>query len=132
MKRLLLVTAVLEAGAGLALLAVPRAAVMLLLAAPLETSAATTLGRVAGAALLALGVANGLARFDDQSRATRGLVIAMLIYNLGAASILGTAGILSPPVGILLWPGVGLHAVMAIWCVACSLKTPADKKKDRR
>ena len=58
MKLLLLVTAVIEAGAGVTLLVFPSGCVLLLLGAPLEAAAAVTLGRMAGAALLALGVAN--------------------------------------------------------------------------
>ena len=126
-KLLLIVTAVLEAGVGVALLAFPSATVVLLLATPLEASAAVTLGRVAGAALLALGVANWLVQFDERSDAARALVVAMVVYNLGAVAILGTAGILSQPVGIALWPGVVVHLAMAVWCVLCLLKTPRKK-----
>lgn len=127
MKYLLLVTAIVEAAAGVALLVFPSGCVLLLLGVPLEESAAVTLGRVAGAALLALGAANWFARFDEQSLAARGLVGAMVVYNLGAALILGTAGILSQPVGILLWPGVVLHAGMADWCVICLLRNRRPK-----
>jgi hypothetical protein len=130
-KLLLIVTALLEAGVGVALLAFPSATVLLLLAAPLEASAAVTLGRVAGAALLALGVANWLAQFDERSDAARGLVVAMVVYNLGAVAILGTAGILSQPVGIALWPGVAVHAAMAVWCVLCLLRTPWKKARQQ-
>lgn len=122
MKHLLIVTAVLEAGAGVALACCPSAAVVLLLGAPLETSAAVTLGRVAGAALLALGVASWLARCDSRSRAARGVVGAMVLYNLGAVVILGAAGIRSQPVGVALWPAVVLHAGMTVWCVTSLLK----------
>ena len=55
MKRLLRLTAVIEVPTGLALMAVPAVVVQLLLGSPLDTSGATTLGRVARVALLALG-----------------------------------------------------------------------------
>src|ERR1039458_8973894 len=97
-------TAVIEAGAGLALLCFPSVTVSLLLGAPLETPAALTVARVGGAALLTLGVAFWLARGDTQSRAARGLVAAMVLYNLGVAIILGAAGIRSQPVGGQLGP----------------------------
>jgi hypothetical protein len=116
-------TAVIEAGAGVALLSFPSAAVALLLGGPLETPDALTLARVAGAALLTLGVAFWLARGDTQSRAARGLVTAMVLYNLGAVLILGAAGIRSQPVGIVLWPAVVLHGAMTIWCIM-SLRYP--------
>jgi hypothetical protein len=123
MKALLIATALLELGAGVTLLAVPSAAVTLLLGSPLTTSAAVTLGRVAGAALFALGIACWLAQHDRKSCAARGLVSAMVLYNLGATIILGAAGIGSQPVGVALWPAVVLHASMTAWCVTNLLKT---------
>ena len=124
MKRLLIVTAIIELGVGLALLCFPSATVTFLLGSGLDTPAAVALGRVAGAALSALGVASWLAHYDAQSCAARGLVSAMVLYNLGAVIILSAAGIRSQPVGIALWPAVVLHAVMAIWCVASLLRKP--------
>jgi hypothetical protein len=117
MSRLLTITAAIEAGTGLGLLIVPAVVVWLLLAAPLETVAATTLGRVGGAGLLTLGVACWIARRDTQSRAGRGLVAAMVLYNVGAVLILALAGIASQPVGVFLWPAVLLHIAMTVWCV---------------
>jgi len=109
---------VIEAGAGLALLFLPTTAVDLLLGAPLEGPAALAAARVAGVALLTLGVAFWLARGDTQSRAARGLVEALVIYNIGVALILGAAGFRSQPAGVVLWPAaVVLHAAMAIWCI---------------
>jgi len=89
---------------------------MLLIGQPLTASAAVTVARVAGVALFALGAANWLARDDAHSRAARGLVAAMLFYNLGAALILGAAGTFSQLFGVALWPAVVLHAAMTLWC----------------
>ena len=74
MKSLLTITAIVEAATGLGLVVLPSVVVQLLLGSPLHAPAAVMLGRVAGAALLALGVACWLARADAQSRAARGLV----------------------------------------------------------
>jgi len=128
MSRLLTLTAFLEVGTGLALLVVPSVVVQLLLSSPLETSVAVTLGRVAGAALLALGVACWLARDDTQSSAARGLVAAMTLYNVGAVVILGAVGIGSQPLGIALWPAVILHSVMALWCIARLVRKGAGSR----
>ncbi len=119
MKNLLTLTAVIELGAGVAFLCCPLTTVKLLLGSSLDTPAALTVGRVAGAALLALGAACWLARLDGQSRAATGLVAAMLLYNLAAVAILPSAGISSGLVGVALWPAVVLHAAMAVWCIAC-------------
>jgi hypothetical protein len=123
MNRLLKLTAIIEAATGLGLAAVPAAVVRLLLGAEIS-GASIPLGRVAGVALLALGVACWLARHDAQSCAARGLVSAMVLYNLGSVVILGAAGLQSQPVGIALWPAVVLHAVMAVWCAACLRCSP--------
>ena len=124
MKRFLILTAIIEAATGLALIALPAIVVRLLLGAEIS-GASIPLGRVAGAALLALGVACWLARDDTQSRAARGLVVAMLMYNLIATAVLAFAGIGLGLHGVALWPAVVLHAVMAIWCIVCLRRSPS-------
>lgn len=116
MKKLVVVTAVIEAATGLGLLAVPAIIVKLLLGAEIS-GAAIPLGRVAGVALLALGIACWFAGGDAKSRAARGLIAAMLAYNLGVAVVLAVASLHSQMTGIALWPAVGLHVVMGVWCV---------------
>lgn len=116
MKHLLIATAVIEVGAGLALLIAPAMAVQLLLGAEIS-GAAIPLGRVGGAGLLALGIACWLARGAALSAAARGLVIAMLVYNFGAMLVLGSAGIQSSTAGVVLWLAVLLHTAMGIWCI---------------
>src|SRR5881628_1811813 len=125
MSRLLKLTGIIETATGLGLVAVPSVVVRLLLGSPLNTSAAVMLARVAGAALLALGVACWLARDDTQSRAARGLVVAMLIYNIPATAVLAFAGIGLGLHGVALWPAVVLHAAMAIWCIVCLRRSPS-------
>ncbi len=110
-------TAVIEAGAGFALLIFPSRAARLLLGAPLDTPDALTVARVGGMALLTLGAAFWLARGDAQSRASKGMIAAILLYNVGAVFILGSLGIGSPRVGVALWPAVVLHTAMTAWCI---------------
>jgi len=117
MKRLLLLTAIIEAGAGVALGCCPSAVVALLLGSGLNTPAAVTLGRMTGAALFALGVACWFARHDGRGCAARGLVGAMLFYNLAVVVIFIFARIGSGLAGVALWPAVVLHSAMAIWCM---------------
>lgn len=121
-KTFLTATAVIEAGAGLALLCVPSVTAVLLLGAPLETPAALSVARIGGAALLTLAVAMWFARGDTQSRAVKGLVAAMVLYNLGAVVILGAAGVQWRAVGVALWPAVVLHAAMTAWCIISLLR----------
>ena len=124
MKKLLLSTSVIEAAAGVALIAVPSLVGHLLLGAELAGDS-IVVARIAGIALLALGVSCWLAHWDGQSCAARGLITAMVIYNLGAVVVLGAAGIRSQHAGVALWPAVILHAAMAVWCITSLLKKTA-------
>jgi hypothetical protein len=104
------------------LIAVPSVVAWLLLGVPFNAPAVLTIARVTGAGLLALGVACWLAHDDTQDRAARGLVSAMVLYNLGAVITLGAEGIRSQPIGFLLWPSVVLHTAMAVWCIASLMR----------
>jgi hypothetical protein len=130
MNRLLKLTAVIEAATGSGLIVIPSVVVRLLLGSPLDTLAAVTLGRVAGAALLALGVACWLAQYDAQSRTARGLVSAILMYNIAATAVLAFAGIGLGLHGVALWPAVVLHAAMAVWCIVCLRRSPQNEAMD--
>lgn len=129
MKSFLTVTAVIEAGIGVALIGRPSTIVDLLLGARLDLPAAVALGRVAGAALLALGVACRIARDESCLSAAPALVIAMLIYNLATVTILACAGIGSGLVGLALWPAVVLHGAMAAWCLHLIIKFSSQSKQ---
>jgi hypothetical protein len=119
MKMLLIVTAVLEAATGIALAASPALPVSLLIGSPLDTLAGLVIGRLAGAALLTLGLGCWLARNDQASRAARGLVAAMLFYNIAAITLLVYARLALELSGILFWPAIVLHAGLTLWCIAC-------------
>ena len=118
MKNLLVLTAVIEAGAGLVFLITPSVAVMLLFGSSPDAPVALMVTRLTGAALVTLGVACWLAGRDLESRAAAAVVAAMLFYNLAALAILVAAGIRGL-VGITLWLGVVLHSAMAAWCFVC-------------
>jgi quinol-cytochrome oxidoreductase complex cytochrome b subunit len=117
------VAAVIEAGAGLALLGLPSFTAALLLGTPLESAAAVSLARVGGAAIVALAIVCWLARRDVRSPASQGVVAALLFYNLVVAGVLAFAGFGHDLHGILLWPAVVFHIAMAVWCVATFLRS---------
>jgi Kef-type K+ transport system membrane component KefB len=130
-KTLLVAVAVIELGAGLALMCFPSAAVALLLGSVLDTPAALNLGRVAGAALLALGVACWLARHDARSPAAGGVIAATLVYDIGVIGVLTFAGIGAEAVGIIQWPAVALHTTLALWCIVCLRNGKPGSPKER-
>jgi hypothetical protein len=116
------VAAIIEAGAGLALLVLPSFTASLLLGTPLESAAAMSLARVGGAAIVALAIVCSLCR-DVRSPASQGVVVALLFYNLAVAGVLAFAGFGHDLHGVLLWPAVIFHIAMAVWCVATFLRS---------
>jgi hypothetical protein len=120
MKNVLTVTAVIEVGAGLLLVALPSLATALLFGPSLDTPAGVV--RVAGAVLLATGVACWLARNDGQSRLARGLVGAMVFYNAAVLTVFVYVGLGLGLSSDGLWPAALIHAVMAAWCVMSLLR----------
>ena len=116
-KSLLIVTAVIELATGVALLIVPSRVAELLLGAGLGSPAAVMVGRVAGAALFAIGLSCWRER--NRSGPGTGLVCGVLAYNIAVAILLGYAAIVENLHGIALWPAVVLHVALAIWCVVC-------------
>jgi len=119
MKSLLTITAVVEAGTGVAIAIAPSPVVLVLLGSPLEKLAGLVIGRILGAALFSLGMACWCAREDAQGRTAAGLIAAMLLYNTAVVSLLGYARIGLGISGAGLPPAVILHSALALWCVAC-------------
>jgi hypothetical protein len=103
MKKVLIVAAAGEAATGLALLVVPELVGQLLLGERL-TDGTIPVARVAGIALIALGVA-----------CWPGPPIAgMWIYTTVVALYLAYLGVAGGLAGVFLWPAVALHLVLAI------------------
>ena len=121
-RHILLVSALIEIGAGLILLATPSSAIALVFGSSGNTDAAV--GRIAGAALLSLGTACWWARHDRGGPASRGLVRALLIYNVAIVTLVTSAS-LGPP-GALLWAIAMLHAGLTLWCVWALRSAVAD------
>ena len=117
MKLLLILAAVIEAVAGLALLLIPAVAVSALLGAPLDTATGLVAGRIAGAALVALAIACWQARNGERGSPAMGVVEAMSFYNFAAAIVLVYAGTRLDLRSALLWPAIVLHLALGASCV---------------
>ena len=101
MRWVLPLAAVGEAATGLGLLMAPSLVGQLLLGAEL-TAMAVIVARVAGIALIALG----LACWPGTPR------LGMLVYSAAVALYLAYVGLAGDSAGALLWPAVVLHAVL--------------------
>ena len=113
-RKVLAFAAVVEVGTGLVLMIDPAIVVTVLLGAEVS-GAGTLLGRCFGIALLALG----LACWPSRQRAESGSPAfqAMLTYNVLIALYLAYLGTVGHLRGLLLWPGVALHGVVALLLV---------------
>jgi hypothetical protein len=116
MKNVLLLAAVLEAATGAALLMVPSLVGRVLLGEEF-TGIATSVARVLGIALVALGVAcwPGPPRFG------------MLIYSVAVGLYLAYLGIAGSANGVLLWPVIALHLVLAALLVHSATRVKVTK-----
>ncbi len=102
-NKVLIFAAVAEAATGLALLIVPSLVGLLLLGEEL-TGIAIPVARVAGIALIALGI--GCWPGPP--------LVGMLTYSTVVALYLAYLGLAVGLTSILLWPAVALHAVLSI------------------
>jgi hypothetical protein len=116
-KNLLTLTAVIEIGTGLMMVAFPSLLATFMLCSSLNNPVAITVARIAGVAIAALGITCFLASFDWQSNAAIGLVMAMMIYNAGVLIILLYAGIVLGLFCAGLCLVVLVHAVMTVWSI---------------
>jgi len=115
MKKVLVLAAVSEAATGLALLVLPSLVGRLLLGAEL-TGVSIPVARVAGIALVALGVA-----CFSSGEADRGLS-GMLTYSLLATLYLVYLGLDGEWVGSLLWPAAAIHVALTFLLAIAWLK----------
>jgi len=114
MKYVLLVSAIAEIGTGLALMVFPSLVGWLLLGDTL-TGFAIPVARVAGIALVSLGVACWPGP----------PLIGMLTYSALVTLYLAYLGLAEGSAGILLWPAVALHAILTA-LLAYDLKRMRD------
>ena len=111
----LIVIAAVEAATGLSLLLLPSVPFALLLGLESATVEAIFVGRIAGAALFAIGVASWMARKDELNPSLFGMLVGILIYNTAVSILLVYAAAVLKMTGVMLWPTVVFHAILAVW-----------------
>jgi hypothetical protein len=121
MKKLLTLAAVIELTTGLALMARPSFVGHLLLGVEL-TGVSVPVARVAGIALLALGLACW-----PTKESTRMALCAILIYDLLFTLYLLYICTRGEWIGPLLWPAVGLHSILTALLMRAWFKPPEER-----
>lgn len=121
MKKFLLVSAILEISISLILLALPELLVLVLFGGVLDSLLGLAVARLAGAAILSLGVVCWFGRRDAQSLAAAGIAKGMLLYNIAAAVLFLSLRYAGMP-GMGLLPGAAVHAALAGWSIFCLRK----------
>jgi hypothetical protein len=121
MKKPLTFAAVSEAAMGAALLIVPSLVGRLLLGEEL-TGIAIPVARVAGIALIALGVACWPGT----------PLIGMLTYSAAVTLYLTYVGFAGGFTGILLWPAVVLHVILTGFLTRASIRDRETKTERNR
>lgn len=130
-KSLLIATAVIELPTGAALLVVPSFISELLLGEALGSAASIVVGRVAGAALIAIGLICWRESADIRAGSLAGLLAGLLVYNGAVALILLHGAVLKGIYGVLLWPVVVAHVVFALWCAVQLRHSSAGVRPNR-
>jgi hypothetical protein len=107
MKAILMVAALAEAATGAILLIDPSIVVRLLFGVEI-TGAGAYMSRLAGIALIGLGVACW------PGSDTRPALYGMVTYSVLAMLYLISVGFRGDGVGLLLWPAVVVHAILIV------------------
>ena len=129
LPQLLAVCAIAEAATGLVLLIDPALVVALLLGA--EVSAAgMALGRIAGVALLSLGLACWPT--PDAPGGVAPALRAMLTYNLLVSICLLYLGAVEHLVGVLLLPAIAVHAILTLLLAGTWFKDQRSNAKSQQ
>jgi hypothetical protein len=112
-RNVLLFSLVAEGTTGLVVVLAPGLVAQLLFGAEV-VGAGVAYGRLLGMALLALVIAC----WPHADAVARPALHAVLAYNLLAALYLGWLGVAHRPAGILLWPAVAEHVLVALLLAA--------------
>jgi hypothetical protein len=117
MNKVLIFAAIAEAVTGLALLVIPSLIGQLLLGQELA-GVAIPVARVAGIALIALGIACWPAT----------PLVGMFAYSSGVTLYLAYLGFVGEFAGLLLWPAAVVHALLSVLLGRALLAGAANSK----
>jgi hypothetical protein len=121
MRRLLAICGALEIVTGLTVAAVPALAAEALFGAAVA-GAGAAIARLAGIALIALGIACWPPR--ERARSATAPALGMFAYNVLVAMFLTGVGVRGGSTGVLLWPAAALHGGITTVMLVFALRSP--------
>jgi hypothetical protein len=127
-KRFLTLSGTLEFITGIVVLAAPALFARILFGSVPDVPSGLACARIAGTALLSLGVACWLGSRGIQDRAVAAIIAAMLTYNVSIAVLLLWLRFSAGVTGIGLLPASALHIALAFWSSICFRLTLATEK----
>ncbi|MBY4589279.1 hypothetical protein RJJ37_30330 [Rhizobium redzepovicii] len=114
-RMLLTLFAIAEGATGLGLVVAPSILFVLLFETKQVASEAPLVGRICGAALLALAAASWGAGGAEDRQGRLGLLVGVTLYNFLTMAVLTYSALVLQMVGILLWPAILYHAATSLW-----------------
>ncbi|MGB0133765.1 hypothetical protein [Dokdonella sp.] len=118
-KALLAAIAVVEFATGAGLVFVPSVIVEILLGHSLESEVALVVARIAGLALIAMGLVCWFEKTTTRGGSPDSLLTGLLVYNIGVPVLLVHGYLAHGIEGVASWPAVAFHLVLAAWLAAC-------------
>ena len=118
---LLVTMAIIESALGLALMMAPSITAYAISGSVQGGPSESTVIRVAGAALFAIGICCFLGRLTEGNAAhgrPLDLVPGLAVLNACAVAVL-TDALMRDLHAPLLWPATIIHSALLVWCVAC-------------
>jgi uncharacterized membrane protein YobD (UPF0266 family) len=114
---LLSMFAVVEGATGLVLLVIPTVLLTFLFGSTPVIPEVSVIGRICGAALLAIAVASWGARDGIRRQGLLELLVGVTLYNCLATTAFVYSALVLKMIGILLWPALLYHAATSMWCL---------------
>jgi hypothetical protein len=120
-KLLLEAMAVINLITGLMLILVPTFLPKIVLEISVTDSASIAMSRVTGTAILSIGMICWMVRMEGRSKAGKGIVTGLAIYNALLMMVLAYTIIVQGFSTPGLWAFIFLYSVMAGWCIRTSI-----------
>jgi hypothetical protein len=130
-KLLLQVMAFINVMAGIAFIVFPVFLSWLVLGVSLSEPAAVVVSRIAGVAVLSLGIVCWMVASEGRSKPGKSLVTGLAIYNTLVMMVMVYSITIQDFTSSGLWVVILLHAILAGWCIRTAINMKIVSGKQR-